>query len=132
MNKTCKAVSSSYSTSLSEEHSVDISDHLEVSPCGSPNSSLSPSSPDKLGLLRSESPTEGMGQFHKVYMGIKRQNLDLFNGTHNLLGSILKYSYSRFPCAYSPDTFQSTIKEVLNGFNGATSWKITLTFIKTI
>jgi len=65
MNKTCKAVSSSYSTSLSEEHSVDISDHLEVSPCGSPNSSLSPSSPDKLGLLRSESPTEGMGQFHK-------------------------------------------------------------------
>ena len=61
-----RAIPHSCSRSLSEEQSIDISDHLEVSPNGSPNSSLSPSSPDKLSLLRSESPTEGMGQFHKV------------------------------------------------------------------
>ena len=43
-------------------------DLLDV--CPTPNSlspqSLSPSSPDRLSMLRSESPTEGFGQFKQV------------------------------------------------------------------
>jgi len=64
MSRAYKAIAHSYSSSQSEDQSFEMSEHLK-SPIGSPNSSLSPSSPDRLGMFRSESPTKGMGQFHK-------------------------------------------------------------------
>ena len=50
----------SISNSLSPEQSGD-----DTSPMMSPCSTLSPTTPDSMALLRPESPTKGLGQFHK-------------------------------------------------------------------
>ena len=73
-------------SSLSPEQSGD-----DVSPILSPCSSLSPTTPDSLALLRPESPTKGLGQFHKG-----RSSSIATPGSQNFVGIRFKSSSRRF------------------------------------